>query len=156
MFSVPQIAQLLRVSKRTIRRRMSQFGLSIRSTYSQLSDDQLDEVVCAIQQQFLYSGNRQMYGHLVSRGIRVQYHRVRESQSRIDPEGKTLKQRTYSVEVPQHLWHIDGNHKLIRYKSFLAITQLVITTFIIETLNKLATCTLYIRAAYITHLTFCM
>ncbi len=131
MFSVPQIAQLLRVSKRTIRRRMSQFGLSIRSTYSQLSDDQLDEVVCAIQQQFLYSGNRQMYGHLVSRGIRVQYHRVRESQSRIDPEGnvlrrlKTLKQRTYSVEVPQHLWHIDGNHKLIRYKSFLAITQLV-------------------------------
>ena len=36
-FSVPQIAQLLGVSVRTVRHRMSVAGLSIRSTYSQFS-----------------------------------------------------------------------------------------------------------------------
>ena len=99
------------------------FDLSVRSTYSQLSDNQLDEVVGEIQQQFPHSGNRQMYGHLLFRGIRIQFHRVHESQFRIDPEGtvlrrlKTLKKRRYAVKGPQHLWHIDGNHKLIRYKA---------------------------------------
>ena len=119
-FSVPQIAQLLGVSVRTVRRRMSVAGLSIRSTYSQLSDDQLDDLVGSIQQQFPHCGNRQMFGHLTSRGVRVQYHRVRESQRRIDPGGSVLRQlrcmkrRKYSVKGPQHLWHVDGNHKLIR------------------------------------------
>lgn len=119
-FSVPQISQLLGVSVRTVRRRMSENNLSIRSTYSQLSDDQLDDVIADIQRQFPYSGNRQMYGHLISRGIRVQFHRVQEAQSRVDPEGSVLRRlqnmsrRCYSVPGPQHLWHIDGHHKLIR------------------------------------------
>ncbi len=120
-FSVPQIAQLLGISVRTVRRRMSEAGLSIQGTYSQLTDDQLDEIIYVIRQQFPNCGNRQMYGHLLSKGIRVQYHRVGESQYRIDPEGsvlrrlRTIKRRKYSVKGPQHLWHIDGNHKLIRY-----------------------------------------
>ena len=117
-----QIAQLLGVSVRTVRRRMSGFDLSVRSTYSQMSDNQLDEVVGKIQQQ---------YGHLLSRGIRIQFHRVRESQSRIDPEGtvlrrlKTLKRRRHGVKGPQHLWHIDGHHKLIRYNSDVHVTTRV-------------------------------
>ncbi len=100
---------------------MSEAGLSIRATYSQFTDDQLDEIVYSIRHQFPNCGNRQMYGHLLSQGIRVQHHRVRESQYRIDPEGsvlrrlRNLKRRTYSVKGPQHLWHIDGHHKLIRY-----------------------------------------
>ena len=61
-----------------------------------------------------------MYGLLSSRGVRVQFHQIRESQSRVDPEGSfmcrlhCLYRRRYSVAGPQHLWHIDGNHKLIR------------------------------------------
>ena len=52
------------------------------------------------------------------------FHRVREAQAHIDPEGsfirrlRFLNRRRYSVPGPQWLWHIDGNHKLIR----LAIT----------------------------------
>ena len=42
---------------------------------------------------------------------------------RIDPEGvvvrtlmlQTVRRRRYSVPAPNSLWHIDGNHKLIRY-----------------------------------------
>ena len=119
-FSVPQIAELLGVSVSTIRRRMSTYNLSVRATYTVITDERLDELVVSVQQQFPNWGNRQMYGHLLSRGIRVQYHRVRESQSRVDPEGsimcrlRNLRRRHYSVCGPQHLWHIDGHHKLIR------------------------------------------
>ena len=51
-FSVPQIAQLLGVSISTVHRRMSSYNLSICSTYSPMTDDQLDELVAAVQQQF--------------------------------------------------------------------------------------------------------
>ena len=120
-FSVPQIAELLGVSVSTIRRRMSTYDLSIRVTYTSITDERLDELVASVQRQFPNWGNRQMYGHLISRGIRVQYHRVRESQSRVDPDGsimrrlRNLRRRHYSVRGPQHLWHINGHHKLIRY-----------------------------------------
>ena len=52
-----------------------------------MTDDQLDELVAAVQQQFPNWGNRQMYGHLLSRGIRVPFSRVRESQSRVTQRG---------------------------------------------------------------------
>lgn len=51
-----------------------------------MTDDQLDELVAAVQQQFPNWGNRQMYGHLLSRGIGVPFSRVCESQSRVDPD----------------------------------------------------------------------
>jgi len=121
-FSVPQMATLLGVSVSTVRRRMLLYNLSIRDTYSDIRDDELDAVVAEAQRQFPGWGNRHMYGHLLSRGIKVQFQRVRESQSRIDPEGTAmrrlhhLQRRRYCVPGPQHLWHIDGNHKLIRYR----------------------------------------
>ena len=70
-FSVPQIAHLLGVSVSTVRRRMTNYNLSIRSTYCTLDDIELDSLIADIQQQFPNAGNRQMYGHLWSRGIRV-------------------------------------------------------------------------------------
>ena len=119
-FSVPQIATMLRVSIRTIRRRMSEFGLSIRAQYSDISDSDLDQIVREIQQQFPTCGNRQMQGHLLARGYRIQQIRIRESQRRIDPDGAVvrrlhvLNRREYSVPAPRSLYHIDSHHKLIR------------------------------------------
>ena len=55
---------------------------------------------------------------IISTTIRIQ-HRIREAQ-RIDPEGSVLRclnalqRRVYKVAAPLSLWHIDGNHKLIR------------------------------------------
>ena len=96
-FSVPQITQLMGVSVSTIRRRMSEFNLSIRATYSPITDEQLDQLVASVQQQFANWGNRQMYGHLLGCGMRVQFHRVRESQSRVDPEGSIMR-RLYNLD----------------------------------------------------------
>lgn len=120
-FTVPQISSLLGVSPSTIRRRMRECNITIRNTYSNISDAELDGLIATTQQQFPNWGNRLMYGYLLSRGIRLQFQRVRDAQHRIDPEGSAmrglyhLRRRHYSVPGPQHLWHMDGNHKLIRY-----------------------------------------
>ena len=120
-FTVPQIAVLLNVSVRTVRRRMEAYNLSVRSLYTTISDLDLDAVVRTIQEQFGLCGNRQMQGHLLAQGIRVQQLRVRECQRRVDPGGVALRRLTsigrrhYRVNGPLALWHIDGNHKLIRY-----------------------------------------
>lgn len=72
-------------------------------------------------QDFPNCGNRQMQGHLVARGYQIQQSRIRLSQRRVDPEGAVMRQsnvihrREYSVPRPLSLYHIDGNHKLIRY-----------------------------------------
>ena len=101
---------------------MSLYGLSITSMYTDISDEELDEVVRDIQRQFPMCGNRQMQGHLLSRGIRLQQIRIRESQRHVDPEGtiirrlSVLNRREYSVPAPLSLYHIDGHHKLIRYQ----------------------------------------
>lgn len=50
--------------------------------------------------------------------------RVQESMGRVDSQGVLLRtlqlnprrRRRYSVPAPNSLWHIDGNHKLIRYQ----------------------------------------
>ena len=59
--------------------------------------------------------------HLRSNGFRVQQHRIREAIRRIDPVGTiarrlgSLHRRKYAVAAPRSLYHMDGNHKLIRY-----------------------------------------
>lgn len=120
-FNVPQIAKIIGVSVRTIHRRMAQYGLSITLQYADLADNDLDHLVHNIQEQSPMCGNRQMQGHLLSRGFRVQQLRIRESQRRVCPEGTLmrrlgcLRRRKYRVAAPRSLYHIDGNHKLIRY-----------------------------------------
>ena len=86
-FSVTAVAALLNVSVRTVRRRMEDNGLYVRSLYSTLSNDELDSIVSSIQSRFGLCGNRQMMGHLFALGITVQQERVRESQRRVDPGG---------------------------------------------------------------------
>lgn len=52
----------------------------------------------------------------------MQLHRIRESLVRTDPVGiierqsRTVIRRKYQVHGPLSLWHIDGNHKLIRWR----------------------------------------
>ena len=59
-------------------------------------------------------------GSLLSQGIRVQRARLRNSLKRVDPIGRrlrsltTIRRRVYNVRSPLSLWHMDGNHKLIR------------------------------------------
>ena len=119
-FSATTIAMLLHVSLSTVRRRMAEFDLSVRSNYSSIADDELDRLVTTIHYHHPNCGYRLMQGHLATLGHRVQQNRIREAMLRTDPEGVlsrwgcTVHRRQYSVPTPNALWHIDGNHRLIR------------------------------------------
>lgn len=62
-----------------------------------------------------------MVGSLRSKGFTVQRDRVAGSLRRVDPIGSSnrkkhaLKRRVYFAPGPNAVWHMDGNHKLIRY-----------------------------------------
>lgn len=123
-FSLCKISEILGVSRKTISRRIQIFGLSEEiPRYSDISNEDLDIIVSNIYKDFPNCGIRRMKGFLTSRGIRVQWQRVRSSLWRIDSEGILLRtmqlnlvnRRHYSVPGPLSLWHLDGNHKIIRW-----------------------------------------
>ena len=119
-FTVGRIAKMLGVSERTVYRRMVEYGYSIGAQYANLTDEDLYMLISEIQDAFPMCGNRQMAGYLLSRGFRVQQSRIRKAQRQISPEGtimrrlKCLHRRHYSVRGPRALYHMDGNHKLIK------------------------------------------
>ncbi|XP_034067491.1 uncharacterized protein LOC117543372 isoform X1 [Gymnodraco acuticeps] len=118
------IAQVFGVCERTICRRMTQNGIRVQDLLTLLDDNSLDETVTQILQHHPNSGYKMMVGYLNARGIRIQRQRVQESMRRVDPGGvliRTLqlnprRRRKYFVPAPNSLWHIDGNHKLIRWR----------------------------------------
>jgi hypothetical protein len=123
-FTVPQISKMLNVSTSTIARRLHHYGLSTSTLYARINDQELDSIISEIAAENVNCGYKRMQGFLVARGLQVQQRRVRCSMRRIDPEGvlgrtlqlNTVARRQYHVPSPLSLWHIDGNHKLIRYK----------------------------------------
>ena len=128
-FSWEAIAGILQVGVSTLQRRRKEFGLSdLVSAYSDISDDELDEIYKSITGSSTTGpltpniGRRRFIGALRSRGLNVQRWRITESLRRVDPVGTALRwrmtihRRKYYVPTPNSLWHIDSGHKLIRYK----------------------------------------
>ncbi|KAK7155993.1 hypothetical protein R3I94_006153 [Phoxinus phoxinus] len=123
-FTAQEIANLFGASERTIRRRMKQYHMRVSDLYSTISDAELDSTIEEIQRMYPNSGYRIIHGHLQARGLHVQTSRVRESVRRVDPHGtliramsmRTIRRRQYTVPFPNAMWHIDGNHKLIRWR----------------------------------------
>ena len=87
-----------------------------------LTDEDLDNVVTQINRHYPRHGYRNVEGHLLQRNMRVSRQRVRDSLCRVDPEGIALRwsnaiqRRSYNVYGPNALWHIDGQHGLIRWR----------------------------------------
>ena len=119
-FGVTEIGGLLGISRATVHRRIREFDMQGPREFSTLDDEDLDGIVRNIQASFPNCGEKLVEGHLVSQGIKVQRRRVRESLHRTDPVGVAVRRslaimrRRYHVPRPNSLWHIDGNHKLIR------------------------------------------
>ena len=115
---VPCIAKMLGVSRSTLFRRMKEFQLSARN-FSNITDEQLDNVVQAIKTEMPTAGYRMVRGRLRSMNINVQWRRVAATMHRVDSLGILSRlsglgciiRRTYSVRGPLSLWHVDTNHK---------------------------------------------
>ena len=129
-FNAREIASMLSVSIRTIQRRMANFNLREEvPRYTLISDNDLDETCREIISEFPNCGVRRMREFLLSMDIRVSWERIREAMRRTDPEGVLLRslqlnivhRREYSVRVALALWHIDSNHKLIRYTKYIPL-----------------------------------
>ena len=107
------IAACLVVSDRTLYRRRIEFG--VEDSFTEMTDEKLDK-------QIQDSGESYVRGSLKGKGINVQRSRIRESLQRIDGIGRSVRtryaicRRTYNVTGPNHLWHIDSNHKLISWR----------------------------------------
>ena len=79
-----------------------------------------------VVKEFPYCGENMIRQMLHQRGIKVTRSRIRESIHRVDNDGVRarkrgrLHRRVYNVKGPNHLWHIDTNHKLVRW-SFIIV-----------------------------------
>ena len=89
--------------------------------YSTLSEQDIEDVVTVVKQKHPNAGEVMIQGHLQSRGITLQRHKIRKAIHAVDAEGiearkrPAIKRRVYDVPYPNYLWHVDGNHKLIRW-----------------------------------------
>ena len=119
-FHIPQVAEMLKISVSTVKRRMREFGVSVRDRYTVIDDPTLSSAIQDIQHSNPNSGYRMVNAILKLQRIVVPIHRVRQLCFLNDPAATmrrwmmTVERRVYSVPGPNSLWHIDGNHKLIR------------------------------------------
>ena len=121
-FTVTKIARFFGCSRRTIERRMRSYGLSVRQMFSSISDNELIERVTSITQHNPALGEKSVDGLLRAQGHIIQRQRICDALWEADPEGvqfrlrNCLRRREYHVESPNSLWHVDGYHKLVRWK----------------------------------------
>ena len=93
-----------------------------RACYSSVADNELDHIISEIIGLSPNAGETLVQGALRHRGLLLQRRRVRESLSRVDPISRLLcrrqliDRRHYQVRTPNSLWHVDGNHKLNRWR----------------------------------------
>eukprot|EP00794_Sanderia_malayensis_P001890 gene1890-2144_t len=127
-FTIGDIAKMLSVSERTTYRRMSQYGIR-KHAFSELGDDELDIKVTAVISDFPNCGERMINAILRQGGLFIQRARLRDCLGRVDHDGvqarkkNRLHRRIYNVQGANHLWHIDTNHKLVRW--YFIITGVV-------------------------------
>ena len=107
-------------SKSIIYRRISLFGLS-KSDFTDISDLKLDQHIENITEDFPYCRESLIKQFLIEKGIIVQRMRIRDSLHRVNGDGVNarkkgrLHRQVYDVQGPNHFWHIDTNHMLVRW-----------------------------------------
>ena len=121
-FSWTQISKLLGISRRTLFSIRQALGFEAvdPGVFSCISNSELQERIREIKRLRPDAGMRMVKGVLHSQGIHTSFLRVRDALYDVDPVGTTSRwasvvgRRQYSVHSPNSLWHIDGNHKLVR------------------------------------------
>ena len=74
-FTRSDISDYLGVSERTVQRRMTEYGISARASYSDISDHDLDQCIVSIIDEFPDTGYRRMERFLKSHRLRIQRER---------------------------------------------------------------------------------
>ena len=127
-FTVSQIStkELLRfkVHRNTLTKFIKYNGLtSPRDRYTTMSDADLAVIIKELSDKRVNSGYREISAFLLSSNppIKVQLDRVNRLLRQVDPAGTArrwslgIQRRSYYVPTANYLWHLDTNHKLIRW-----------------------------------------
>lgn len=86
-----------------------------------IPNDQVDNLVTNYSQGQPRRGEVTIAAHVATTGFYVPRQQLRDSIHRVDPDGveersrKPIKRKVYYSNGPHHDWHMDGNHKLIRW-----------------------------------------
>ena len=116
-----KIAKLLSLSPKTVTRRLRELSLRSRDLKSDISNNELKDVVYGLCQLYPHAGYRMIRSMLSIYGISLPRTRIRRAVREVDPLGVasrlsgSIKRRTYFVREANFLWHLDGNMKLIRW-----------------------------------------
>lgn len=111
-----KIAKFLESSKSALQRWRQEVGFI--DPLREIENAELDEIIFNYVTANDRRGERMVMGLMNSMGISVTRDRIRDSINRVDPDGRQqrkkikIPRRDYNVRGPNHLWHIDGNHKL--------------------------------------------
>ena len=109
------------ISRSTLYRRIQGFRIDP-NTYNDMSPSELDDILRNIKADHPNIGEVILKGHLLHMGIRVPRAQLRSSIHRVDHantvsrQSTVIRRRIYSVAHPNSVWHIDGNHKMIRWR----------------------------------------
>ena len=121
-----QIAAVFGVCRRTLYTIRSEYGMvGDEQRFTPISDQELRGHIQTIKQDMPEIGYNLMRGVLRSRGIHVSIPRIQQCISDVDPINTAMRwaaptsRRRYEVPYPNYIWHMDGNHKLIRYVFWL-------------------------------------
>ena len=121
-FKWTEIAGILGISISTLNRHRASLGLGSEPRFTAITDEDLDTLVREIVGRSPFSGIRIVQGEMEDKGVHVQTQRVRAALHRVDGLNvrtrlsHVVQRRRYRVPGPNSLWHVDGNHKLIRWK----------------------------------------
>jgi len=120
-FSWTKIAEYLNVSRTTLYRRLEENEISI-PRFSSITDLELDACIRDIKRRHPNDGERMIIGHLFCLDIFVPRYRIRSSIHRVDGNNValrrsvTIRRRVYYADGPNTVWHLDGHHRLIRWR----------------------------------------
>lgn len=127
-FTWSKIAAMYGISRKTLYNIRQRMGMREESDgdhtqFTSISDADLQEQMQAVKLIMPDAGQSMIRGVLLACGLNVPLSRLQECISVVDPINTALRwatpihRRRYAVEAPNSLWHIDGNHKLVRYHS---------------------------------------
>lgn len=124
-FTDQEMAEHLSCSRQTVIRRRRALGLLDKRAAKHVHAEEEVRRQVALYlagRDSLTTGQRNVQGWLEANNINTTRDQVRKLMRELDPDGTRLrasvmrKRRVYKVPFPNSLWHIDGQHKLIRWK----------------------------------------
>ena len=119
---ITQIATLLGVSRPTVYKLMKEQGMNHKDRYTNVLDNELDDQLVRIKVNHPNVGEVMTGGHLRAQGIHVRRADLRAALHRVDPDGvperrrSRLRHRVYDCPCPNYVWHLNGNHKLVKWR----------------------------------------